>query len=99
MRGDTDGAVGGTGEEDRRMRVRHRVREQLVIAIDLDAEVLAGVIGAAFVEKVDEQRQRLLLDIAATCEVDAKTVEFVFPVAGAKAQHEAAVAENVEEGG
>ena len=50
-------------------------------------------------EQFHQQRQRLLLDVAPRFEVDAKAVELVFAIARAKAQHEAAVAENIDERG
>ena len=95
--GDADRALGRAGEEDRRMRLLQRVREQLVGAVDVEAEMLAVMGDALAVEEVEQQRQRLLLDVAALLEVDAEAVELVFAVAGAEAEHEAAAAQNVEE--
>ena len=50
-------------------------------------------------QQLQQQRQRLLLDVAPAVEIDAEAVEFVFAVARAETEHEAAVAQDVDEGG
>ena len=59
--------------------------------------MLAVMVDALVVEEVEQQRQRLLLDVAPRLEIDAEAVELVLAVAGAEAEHETAAAENVEE--
>ena len=49
--GDADRALGGAGEEERRVRLLHRMREDLVGAVDLEVEVLALVAGALLLEE------------------------------------------------
>ena len=93
-----DGALGRAGEEDRRMRLLQRMREHLVGAVDLDAEMLALVVGALLLEEIEQQRDRLLLDVAAGVEVDAEAVELVFAVAGAEPQHKPSAAQDVDKG-
>ena len=76
-------AVGGAGEEDRRVRLLQGMWKQFVLAVDLEAEMLAAMVGALFVQQVKQQRQRLLLDVAPALEIDAKALEFVLAIAGA----------------
>ena len=94
-----DRAPGRAGEEDRRVRLLQRMGKHLVIAVDLELEILALMIGAFLVEQVHQQRQQLFLDVAARLEIDAEAVEFVFAIARAKAEREAAIAQDVDEGG
>ncbi len=79
------------------MRLLQRVREQLVGAGHVEVEMLAVMGDALVVEEVEQQRQRLLLDVAPRLEVDAEAVELVFAIAGPEAENETAAAQNVEE--
>ena len=81
------------------MRLLHRMGKQLVVAIDLELEMLARVRGPLFLEQLEQQRQRLLLDVAPRLEIDAEAVELVLAVARAEAEREAAVAQDIDEGG
>src|SRR6266851_340278 len=86
-------------QEDRRVRLLQRMREELVFIVDLDPEMLAAMVDALAAEHVHEQRQRLLLDVAPRLEIDAEAVEFVLAITRAEAEGEAPVAEDVDEGG
>src|SRR5579863_9696670 len=97
--GDADRAIGGAGKENRRMRLLQRLRKDLVLAADLDAKAFAVMLGALKVQQVEQERQRLLLDVAPRFEVDTEAIEFVFAVAGAEAKREPAVAQDIDEGG
>ena len=81
------------------MRLLQGMGKQLVLAVDLELEILAAVIGALVEEDVHQQRQRFLLDVAAGLEIDAEAVELVFAVAGAEPKRETALAQDVDEGG
>ena len=48
-------------------------------------------------ENLHEQRQRLLLDVAPRIEIDTEPVELIFAIARAEPEHEAAVAQNIDE--
>src|SRR5207237_3802946 len=73
-----DRAVGCAGEKDRRVRLLQRMREQRVVAIDLESEVLAAVVGTLGAQQLQQERQRLLLDVAPALEIRAESVELVF---------------------
>ena len=96
---DRDRPIGRTGEEDRRIGLLHGMRKNLVAAIDLIVEVLALVIDALLLQQLEQQRQRLLLHVAAVVELEPEAVELVLAIARAEAEHEAPVAQNVEERG
>jgi hypothetical protein len=94
----TDRSLGRARKQDRRVRLLYRMREQFVLAIDLEAKVLALVIGALGMEEVQQQRQGFLLNVTPPFEVYAKPIELVFAIAGAKPQREAAAAQHVDKG-
>jgi hypothetical protein len=48
---DTDRSLGRAHKQDRRVRLLYRMRQQFVLAIDLEAKVLASVIGALGMEE------------------------------------------------
>ncbi len=93
-----DRAFGRTGEEHRRIGLLNGVRKNLVGAVDLVLEMLAAMIDAVLLQQLEQQRQCLLLHVAPPFEIEAEAVELVFAVARAEPEHEAAVAENVDEG-
>ena len=67
-----------------------RVWKHFVGAVDLETKMLAVVIDTLALQQLENQRQRLLLEIAPAVEIDAEAVEFVFAVARAQAECEAA---------
>ena len=97
--GDAERALGRGGEEDRRVRLLDRMREQLVGAVDLGGEIPALVVDALVVQELHQHRQRFFLDVAAVLEVDAERVELILAVARAEPQHEAPAGQDVDEGG
>src|SRR6516162_4720509 len=83
--GDRNRAFGRAGQEHRRVRLLYGMGKQLVVAADVEPEVLAAEDRALSLQQLHQQRQRLLLYIAPRFKVDAKAIEFVFAVARAKA--------------
>ena len=75
------------------------MRQDLVVAVDLDPEVPAGEVRALGSEQVEQERQRLLLHVAPSVEVLAEAFEFIGAIARSKAHGHAAAAEHVDEGG
>lgn len=53
------------------------MRENLVSAVDLVAEVRALVVDLLVLQQLEQKRQRLLLYVAAVVEVEAEAVEFM----------------------
>ena len=92
------GAVGGTGHEERRMRRLHAHREDLVVALDHRAEARALVPDAPLVEELEDEVDGLFLDVPPAVEISAEAVELVRAVARAQAQHHPAAREDVHEG-
>src|SRR3546814_11223464 len=74
----------------RRMRRLDRMREDLVVAVDLHPEMPAGEVRLPAVEQVEKQRQRLLLHVAARLEITAEAIELEGAVAGAETDSQAA---------
>ena len=83
---------------ERRVRLLDRLREHLVDVVHLDPEILAVGIHPLLVEAVENERNRLRLNFAAFLVADAEALELIGPVAGAEAELEAPVAQDIDEG-
>src|SRR3546814_6626630 len=81
------------------MRLLQRMRKQFVLAADIDVEILALVGDLTLREKFLDDRQCFFLNVPALIEGDAHAFELIRAIARSKAQQEAAVAKEVEEGG